>query len=150
MTKNYPRPATTWGNFPLRQERSRMKNECAWARHTATSHSPVQRRYGWSWPDGLPLQTYCIQLSAAKMVLPLFVLALNRTLVASWSSVKLNRTLCRTWTSGEKWLCSFKIHRPQPVARGQVGGGKSAILPNGVQRDGKGHQKERVCKKNAR
>ena len=64
------------GHVAVHQVR-RLKNECAWARRTATSHPPVQQRHGRSSPDGLSLHTPYSRRSASKLVTGHFVQALN-------------------------------------------------------------------------
>ena len=107
----YQWPATTCGNVPVHQVRRSVRDEWAWACRTATSHLPVQQRYRWTWPDGLPLHAYFYSRRSAEKN-------------SYWPLIrpaKFKRTLCPTWSSGAKWLCFLKMARPHAIARAQVG-----------------------------
>ena len=142
----YQWPANTWGNVPAHQMRKRVKNECAWARRTATSHPVTCTTKVWVVLTRWTASSHVIQSTAVHGKNLYWPLRLcpgpqhdhSHFLVTA----KLTRTLCPTWSSRKKRLCFLKIDRPhvQPIVWAQVGAGKSAIMTNGVKRDCNGHQ----------
>ena len=150
--------ASNWlGHLPLHQVRRRVKN----VPDTQVTQPHLIHLYnkgmgGVDLMDRL-LSSYRPMIRGKKWYWPLFINALNITIVAAWRAhCAIEETpLSHLNFRREVTICLLKLGHPQP--RTQVGGGISAVLPDGVRRDGVGHEKEactqgrcKVCKKNAR
>ena len=142
--------ASNWlGHLPLHQVRRRVKN----VPDTQVTQPHLIHLYnkgmgGVDLMDRL-LSSYRPMIRGKKWYWPLFINALNITIVAAWRAhCAIEETpLSHLNFRREVTICLLKLGHPQP--RTQVGGGISAVLPDGVRRDGVGHEKE-ACKAGAK
>ena len=150
----YQWPATTWGKCSCPS--SERKSACAWTGHTAPSTSTTN--LGMGGVDQMDSLTAFSNVMITASVRgknwywPLFVRQgpqHDHSHFLAHCETEENR-LSHLIFRREVILCFLKMDRP--IARAQVGGGKSGMMPNGVQRDCNSHQKEpcRVCKKDTR
>ena len=81
------------------------------------------------------LSSYRPMIRGTKWYWPLFINGLNITIVAAWRAhCAIEETpLSHLNFRREVTICLLKLGHPQP--RTQVGGGISAVLPDGVRRD---------------